>query len=62
MKLLLENGVQPDFEDGEGQALLSRAVDEGSVAVLQLLLSKEMKMDFRYNTVSERHHIPLSLY
>ena len=32
---------------------LSRAVEEGSVAVVQLLLAKEVKMDFKYNYVSE---------
>ena len=55
MKLLLENGAQPDFGDEEGQAPLSRAVEKGSVDVVQLLLAKEAKMDFKYNIVSERH-------
>jgi ankyrin repeat protein len=55
VKLLLENGAQPDFEDEEGQTPLSRAVEKGSVTVLQLLLAKEMRMDFKYNIVSERH-------
>ena len=35
---------------------LSRAVENGSVAIVQLLLAKEAKMDFRYNSVSE--HCP----
>jgi ankyrin repeat protein len=34
MKLLLENGAQPDFEDKNGQTPLSRAVEKGSVAVV----------------------------
>ena len=34
---------------------LSRAVEKGSVAVVQLLLDKEAKIDFKYNIVSERH-------
>ena len=55
MKLLLEKGAQPNFGDEMGQAPLSRAVENGSVAVVQLLLAKEAKMDFKYNTVSERH-------
>ena len=55
MKLLLENGAQPDFGDENDQAPLSRAVESGSVAVVQLLLAKEAKMDFKYNIVSERH-------
>ena len=53
MQLLLENGAQPDFEDEKGQTPLSRAVEKGSVAVVQLLLAKEVKMDFRYMIVSE---------
>ena len=53
MKLHLENGAQSDFGDEEGQTPLSRAVESGSVAVVQLLLAKEVKMDFKYNYVSE---------
>jgi ankyrin repeat protein len=55
VKLLLENGAQPDFGDEEGQAPLSRAVEKGSVVVVRLLLAKEAKIDFKYNIVSERH-------
>ena len=55
MKLLLENGAQPDFGDEEGQAPLSRAVEKGSVAIVQLLLAKQAKIDFKYNIVSEHH-------
>ena len=54
MKLLLENGALPDFEDEKGLTPLSRAVENGTVAVVQLLLAKEAKMDFKYNTVSKR--------
>ena len=53
MKLLLENGAQPDFGDEKGQTPLSRAVEIGSVAIVQLLLAKEVKMDFEYHYVSE---------
>jgi ankyrin repeat protein len=59
VKLLLENGAQPDFGDEEGQAPLSRAVEKGSIDVVQLLLAKEAKMDFKYNIVS---HILMCLY
>ena len=52
MKLLLENGAGSDFEDEGGQTPLSRAVERGSVAVIQLLLAKEAKMDYKYNNVS----------
>ena len=58
VKLLLENGAQPDFEDENGQIPLSRAVEKGSVAVVQLLLaSRRGKIDFKYHiaSVSERH-------
>ena len=55
MKLLLENDAQPDFGDEEGHAPLSRAVEKGSVAIMQLLLAKEAKIDFKYNIVSEHH-------
>ena len=55
MKLLLEKGAQPDFGDENGQAPLSRAVEKGSVAVVQLLLAKKVKINFKYNNVSERH-------
>ena len=55
VKLLLENGAQPDFEDEDGQTPLSQTVEKGNVAVVQLLLAKEVKMDFSYKTVSGRH-------
>ena len=55
MKLLLEKGAQPNFEDKGSCTPLSRAVEKGSVAVVQLLLAKEAKTDFRYNYVSEHH-------
>jgi ankyrin repeat protein len=55
VKLLLENGAQPDFGDENGQTPLSRAVDEGIVPVVQLLLAKEVRMDFKYIIVSECH-------
>jgi ankyrin repeat protein len=52
VKLLLENGAGPDFEDDDSETPLSRAVEGGSVAVVQLLLDEEVKMDYKYNTVS----------
>ena len=55
MKLLLENGARPDFEDKKGQTPLSRAVEKGSVAVVQLLLAKRGEMDFKYDIVIGRH-------
>ena len=52
VNLLLENGAGPDFEDEHGQTPLSRAIEGGNVAVIQLLLAKEAKMDYKYNIVS----------
>ena len=52
---LLENGAQPDFEDENHHTPLSRAVEGGSVATIQLLLAKEVKMDYKYCIVSEPH-------
>ena len=62
VKLLLENGAQPDFGDEKGQTPLSRAVEGGNVAVMQLLVAKEVKMDFKYNYVSEPIHMSMGLY
>jgi len=56
VKLLLENGALPNFEDEGGQTPLSRAVEGESVAVVQLLLAnKEVKKDYKYSFVSEPH-------
>ena len=52
MKLLLENDAQPNLGDEKGQTPLSRAVENRSIAVIQLLLAKEVKMDYKYNIVS----------
>ena len=51
MKLLLENGAGPDLEDELGQTPLSRAVEAGGVAIIRLLLAKEVKIDYKYNIV-----------
>ena len=61
MKLLLEHGALPDFEDVDGQTPLSRAVEKGSVPVVQLLLIKEAKMNYRYKIVREFIHISMCL-
>jgi ankyrin repeat protein len=36
VKLLLENGAQPDFEDENGQTPLSRAVEGGHIPIVRL--------------------------
>jgi ankyrin repeat protein len=58
VKLLLENDAQPNFGDEKGQTPLSRAVENRSIAVIQLLLAKEARMDFKYSTVSGHHPYP----
>jgi ankyrin repeat protein len=55
VKLLLENGAQPDFEDESGQTPLSRAVNGGSVAVAQLLLAQQVELYYKDYIVSEHH-------
>ena len=55
VKLLLENGAQPDFGDEKGWTPLSRAVETGSAPVVQLLLAKEVEINFKYKFVSERN-------
>jgi ankyrin repeat protein len=61
VKLLLENGSRPDLEDVDGQTPLSRAVEEGSVAVVELLFAKVAKMEYKYNIVSGSIHISMGL-
>lgn len=38
VELLLENGAQPDLEDGSGQTPLSRALDKENADVVHLLI------------------------
>ena len=51
VKLLLDNGAQLDFEDESGQTPLSRAVNGGSVAIVQLLLAREVKLHYKNHIV-----------
>ena len=60
MKLLVENGARPDVKDENGQTPLSRAVEGGSVTVVQLLLAQEVNLDFKYHTVSEHQQCILN--
>jgi ankyrin repeat protein len=59
VKLLLENGARPDFEDEDRQTPLSRAVEGKNVAIIQLLLAKGVGIDYNYNIVS--HSTPISI-
>ena len=63
VELLLETGKHnPDMKDVNGRTPLSCAVEGGSVAVVQRLLAKEVKMDYKYKIVSKRHpHLNESL-
>jgi ankyrin repeat protein len=53
VELLLRNGAQPDFEDKDRCTPLSRAVDKGKAAVVELLLAQGVKVDYRYKIVSK---------
>ena len=59
MELLLKYGAQPDLEDDYGLTPLSRAVEKGSVAIVQLLLVQGAKMNYVYNSVSEYNQMPI---
>ena len=62
MELLLKYRAQPDFEDEHGWTPLSRAVEEGNVAVIQLLLDQGAKPDYKYTVVSESNDIYMGRY
>jgi ankyrin repeat protein len=53
MELLLQNGAQPDFEDEGRCTPLSRAIETGNAAVIELLLAQGVKVDYRYKIVSK---------
>jgi ankyrin repeat protein len=53
VKLLLENGAQPDFEDENGCTPLSRAIETGNAGVVGLLLAQGAKVDHQYKIVSK---------
>jgi ankyrin repeat protein len=56
VKLLLENGARPDFEDESGQTPLSRAAEKGEEGVVKLLLKNGARPDFE----DESGQTPLS--
>ena len=62
MKLLLENGAQPDLEDQDSQTPLSRAVEGGTVAIVRLLLAGGAKTDYKYKIVSHFKHISIGYW
>jgi ankyrin repeat protein len=51
VELLLKYGAQPDLEDDYGSTPLSRAVEQGSAAIVQLLLAQGVKMGDPYKVV-----------
>jgi ankyrin repeat protein len=57
VELLLQNGARLDLVDEYGQTPLARAVEEGSVPVLRILLNRGAKMDYKYSFVSECNYI-----
>lgn len=55
VRLLLDNGAQPDMKDVRGQTPLSWAIEGGNRAVVKLLLDTGAKVDYQYQLVSESH-------
>jgi ankyrin repeat protein len=53
VELLLENGAQPDLEDETKRTPLSRAIETGNAAVVELLLAHGVKVDYQYEIVSK---------
>ena len=53
VKLLLKNGAQPDFEDENRCTPLSRAIETGNAAVIELLLAQGAEVDYQYKIVSK---------
>jgi ankyrin repeat protein len=53
VELLLKNGAQPDLEDWKNCRPLSRAIDTGNAAIVQLLLAQGVKVDYQYKIVSK---------
>jgi ankyrin repeat protein len=53
VELLLKNMAQPDFEDGDRCTPLSRAIETGNTAVVELLLAQGANVDYRYKIVSK---------
>jgi len=49
VELLLKYGAQPDFEDEGERTPLSRAIETGNTAVIELLLAQGAKVDYQYN-------------
>ena len=59
VELLLKNGAQLDFEEKNGYAPLSQAIERGNTDSVKLLLSQGVKVDFRYKIVSKSNQSTL---
>ena len=53
VELLLKHGAQPDLEDENKCTPLSRAIETGNAAVVELLLAQGVKVDYQYKMVSK---------
>jgi ankyrin repeat protein len=53
VELFLKNGAQLDFEDEGRCTPLSRAIERGNAAVVELLLAQGARMDYKYQIVSK---------
>jgi ankyrin repeat protein len=51
VELLLKNGAQPGLEDWNNCRPLSRAIETGNAAVVELLLAQGAKVDYQYKFV-----------
>jgi ankyrin repeat protein len=52
VKLLLENGAQPDSKGEYGHTQLTWAIEGGNTEVIQLLLNKGVKVDYWYTVLA----------
>ncbi|KAN0070269.1 hypothetical protein V8E54_011850 [Elaphomyces granulatus] len=54
VELLLKNRAHPDFEDENSCTPLSRAIEGGNAAVVELLLAQGVKVDYGYRLIYTR--------
>jgi ankyrin repeat protein len=53
VELLLKHEAQLDFEDEDRCTPLSRAIETGNAAIIELLLAQGAKVDYQYKFVSK---------
>jgi ankyrin repeat protein len=60
VELLLKYGAQPNLGYGDGWTPLSRAVKQGSAAIVQLLLAHGVKMGHPYKIVRSSNRMSMN--